>query len=207
MQNLPLKKITAITFVLSAISFLMLDERFYHLVLTEDKGQRKLLKKLTYIGDAEWMLIGSLALYVIGLVMFKFIVKTEIWRTVSNKSLFVFAAVALPGIFASFTKNALGRARPKLFETEGPFGFDFLAFDSDYAGWPSGHTTTAFAMATAITLLFPRLAYITFPLAILAAYTRTALGAHYLADVIMGAAVGTVGAILVYRWLKPKLKL
>ncbi len=207
MQNLPLKKITATVFVLSAISFLMLDERFYHLVLTEDKGQRKLLKKLTYIGDAEWMLIGSLALYVIGLIMFKFIAKTEIWRTISNKGLFVFAAVALPGIFASLTKNTIGRARPKLFETEGPFGFDFMAFDSKFAGWPSGHTTTAFAMATAIALLFPRLAYITFPLAILAAYTRTALGAHYLADVTMGAAVGTVGAILVYRWLKPKLNL
>lgn len=207
MQNLPVLRLAIAGFTVSLVSFFLLDEWFYHLVLVEDKDAREIWNTITYLGDSGWMLSNSIAVWLVALLISRFNKNPAKWKSIANKGLFVFTAVALPGITAMIFKGVIGRARPYLYDTEGPKGFSPFEFESIYASYPSGHTTTAFAFATAFILIFPQSRYVAIPLALVAGLSRMTLGAHYLADVIMGATLGTLGAVLVFRWLAPKLKL
>ncbi|MCK4861984.1 MAG: phosphatase PAP2 family protein [Rhodobacteraceae bacterium] len=192
---------------LSLISFFLLDERVYHLTRVTDKDAREIWLIITDLGSSGWMAIVLISLWTVSSILARITPENPRWKLLARQSVFVFIAVALTGIFTMVAKGIVGRARPYLFDTEGPSGFDPFVFQSSYASWPSGHTTTAFAFVVAIVLLAPRLKYILLPVAILAGYSRMAVDAHYLADVIMGTTIGTIGAILVYQWLATKLKI
>jgi len=207
LQNLPVARLAVLGFVTAMTSFALFDDWFYNLVLVSDPEAREVWETITDLGDSGWMLTNSLAIWALALGISRFAANRERWQMVSRSALFIFAGVAIPGIIAMTFKGLIGRARPYLHETEGPRGFDPFAFEPVYSSFPSGHTTTAFAMATVVTFVFPKAGFVAFPLAILAGFSRSVLGAHYLADVIMGATLGTLGAIMIYRWLAPKLKL
>lgn len=194
-------------FILSLISFFTLDERIYHLTRATTESGREIWLAITDLGSSAWMAVVVIGLWITSTILSKLSPDNPRWNLLARQSIFLFAAVALPGLFTMFVKGIVGRARPYLFDTEGPFGFDPLSYQSIYASWPSGHTTTAFAFAVAIILLAPRVKWIALPLAILAGYSRMAVDAHYLADVIMGTTIGTIGAVLVYQWVAPKLKI
>lgn len=71
----------------------------------------------------------------------------------------------------------------------GPFSF------------PSGHTTSAFATATALSLSYKKW-YVTLPsylYAGLVAYSRMRLGVHYPSDVLVGIAIGTGAGLLTWQ--------
>jgi undecaprenyl-diphosphatase len=63
--------------------------------------------------------------------------------------------------------------------------------------FPSGHAATSFAGAVLLAYLFRRLAPALLLLATLVAYSRVYVGVHYPADVLAGAAVGTLVALVV----------
>ncbi|MGN6616397.1 MAG: phosphatase PAP2 family protein [Ilyomonas sp.] len=74
------------------------------------------------------------------------------------------------------------------------------------ASFPSGHTSTAFATATTLSLEFKKW-YVVVPAYAWAAgvgYSRLYLGEHYATDVISGAVVGAGSAVLSH-WLSRKL--
>ena len=58
------------------------------------------------------------------------------------------------------------------------------------SSFPSGHTASGFAFATAVTAEFPLLAVPLFGLATLVGYSRVHTGVHYPTDVIAGATLG-----------------
>jgi membrane-associated phospholipid phosphatase len=66
--------------------------------------------------------------------------------------------------------------------------------------FPSGHTTTAFAMFTFLTLIcrnkLTGFAFLT--LALLAAHSRIYLAQHFFVDVYAGSIIGTTGSLVVY---------
>jgi membrane-associated phospholipid phosphatase len=62
--------------------------------------------------------------------------------------------------------------------------------------FPSGHATTAFALATALTLLWPRYAGLYVVLALAIGASRVLANAHWLSDVLAGGFVGV--AVTVY---------
>jgi undecaprenyl-diphosphatase len=67
------------------------------------------------------------------------------------------------------------------------------------ASFPSDHSSAAFAIAVAVLLFDPLAGALFVVLAVLIAAGRVIVGEHYPGDVIGGAAIGTVAALVVVR--------
>lgn len=104
-------------------------------------------------------------------------------------------------VLTSSLKIMFGRARPDTGYEED----SFAPFSFNAANWsfPSGHTSTAFAWATALSNELrhdaPYVPYIVYPLAVWVATSRMLDGRHWLTDTVAGAAVGIFSAHLVDR--------
>jgi undecaprenyl-diphosphatase len=61
----------------------------------------------------------------------------------------------------------------------------------DQFSFPSGHTITAFAVATTVALFFPALLVGVMFCAFSVAASRVLLGMHFLSDVLAGAIIGS----------------
>jgi undecaprenyl-diphosphatase len=107
---------------------------------------------------------------------------------------FIFGAIALPGLVVTVVKRLIGRVRPSVV---GPFAYVPFSWRPDYASMPSGHATTAFAVAVALGTLWPRARPVLWLYALVIAASRVIIAAHYPSDVIAGACVGGFGAILI----------
>jgi membrane-associated phospholipid phosphatase len=113
---------------------------------------------------------------------------------------FLFTAIALPSLFDTIVKRIIGRARPYVGPHDDPFAFMPFIWRPEYASMPSGHSTTATAAAIAIGALWPRSRAVMWPYALIIMLTRVVIYVHHPSDVIAGALVGVVGALLVRRW-------
>jgi len=67
--------------------------------------------------------------------------------------------------------------------------------------FPSGHSQTAFSIATTMILLFRRQAIMWILWASLVAISRVQLGMHFPADILAGSIWGAFSAYLVYRYM------
>jgi membrane-associated phospholipid phosphatase len=113
-------------------------------------------------------------------------------------------AVAIAGILDQVVKNLTCRARPSA-EGAGAFLADFPCVPAPYelASFPSGHATTAFALATLLALWYPRGTAGFLLVATLVGWSRVALGSHFPSDVLAGAILGSA----VVLWLSNVWKL
>jgi membrane-associated phospholipid phosphatase len=110
---------------------------------------------------------------------------------------FVFFAIGIPALTVSIVKRLIGRVRPSDW---GPFHYVPFSWQPAYASMPSGHSTAAFAAAFAIGAVWPRARVPMWIYAGVIAFSRVAVHAHFPSDVIAGAFVGILGAILVRTW-------
>ena len=117
---------------------------------------------------------------------------------------FIFAAVAASGLVVDLLKVLFGRTRPKLLFAGGAYDFGWLGLRSDDWSFPSGHAATAAAVATALWCLWPRPLYLYVAAAALVALSRVWIGAHYLSDVIAGAAIAVAMTRALAFWLAPR---
>ncbi|MBX6323727.1 MAG: phosphatase PAP2 family protein [Rhodospirillaceae bacterium] len=107
---------------------------------------------------------------------------------------FLFAAVAASGLVVDLIKWLVGRTRPRLVAEGVPYGFEPLRLAADYQSFPSGHACTLVALALVAGFLAPRLMVPLLALAGVLALGRIAAGAHYLSDLLGGAAVAVAVA-------------
>lgn len=116
------------------------------------------------------------------------------------------SAVAIAGILDQILKNVLCRARPSALAA-GNFFHEFPCFPAPYAlaSFPSGHATTAFALAAVLALWYPRGTVAWLALAAVVGWSRIALGSHFPSDVLAGAVLGTAVTLACFRWV-PGLK-
>ena len=113
---------------------------------------------------------------------------------------FLFLSVAMSTFVTDILKYFIGRGRPFVGGKADPFNFIPLEGTGAYASLPSGHAVTAFALAFAVSALWPRLRVFMFTYAIVIVLTRLVLLAHHPSDVTAGALVGMVGAMAVRYW-------
>ena len=113
---------------------------------------------------------------------------------------FLFSAIALPGIVFTVVKRLIGRARPLVGTGSDPFLYLPLGWKVEYASFPSGHATDAFAAAAAIGALWPSARPFMWTYAVLIAVSRVMVTAHFPSDVLAGAIAGTLGALLIRSW-------
>ena len=122
--------------------------------------------------------------------------------------------LAASAIFQTFLidylfKGLTGRQRPDVADGadhwSGPTGF-FKRYDPDYDGlydsFPSGHTATAFSVATVVALQYRRRPWVpilAYTIAAGVGLTRVTMDRHWMSDVFVGAVVGHFVARLVVR--------
>lgn len=119
------------------------------------------------------------------------------------KSLYLFATVAVSGIVCDILKYSLGRPRPQLFLHQHLSHFTFLGPHAgrvaNYVSFPSGHATTAAAVAIAVALLWRawRVPMVVFMVSI--AVVRVLLLRHFVSDVVAGMALGSISSVVLYN--------
>jgi membrane-associated phospholipid phosphatase len=191
----PLRTAEILAVAGSAIVFVALFiDPFYIEEMSRGQGRTKdVFGLITRLGQSEWIL------YVTGGLLIAFSVLTSdrlpakgraLWHRLVAMAYYVFTTVAFSGLLANLFKNLIGRARPP-FTPKGeswlsrPFGDAY-----DFASFPSGHATTAGALAMALALLFPRFRVFFLLAGVWIAISRPVLGVHFPSDIVAGFAFG-----------------
>ena len=198
--------------VVSVVSatFLVVDPLVLDATRGFHPGVRMFFKILTELGRSNWILIpAGLGILILGWMRASEMQlrRAVVYGYAAQLLIFLFAAVALSGLTSSLIKNILGRARPKLFETFGSLEFQPFTFDADFASFPSGHATTAGALAGVLAIIWPKARLPIICAGLWIAATRFLVGAHYFSDALVGFAFGISFAYLlrnrlaVRRWL------
>jgi membrane-associated phospholipid phosphatase len=156
---------------------------------------------ITRLGVSTWYIVASIILY----LFFRYIYKNDLN---ASRSVFVFLSVSLSGIIIDVVKWIAGRYRPVELFNHGYFGFEFFRRGYEWTSFPSGHAQTAFALATALTILSPRWGMPLFIVAGAVGVSRIILTSHYLSDVIAGAGTGILFTLAIkYYFDRKQIKL
>jgi len=102
-------------------------------------------------------------------------------------------AMLVNGLYTMLLKITLGRARPYTNKTRSEFDPFESGFETAENSFPSGHTSTAFTIATVLSERIDNI-YVSiglYSLATLTAYQRIYSDVHWLSDTLLGAALGT----------------
>jgi membrane-associated phospholipid phosphatase len=143
---------------------------------------------LTYMGDGVFAIVVCL-LYLL----------MRRW----SRACQLVSAFIISALLAQVLKNLFSMPRPKQFFPVGqyPYFIDGVTHVG-FASFPSGHSTSIFALATLLAIFDSNkkgnVAYLLVAVAV--GYSRIYLGQHFLGDVLTGSCIGVLTAVLVH-WL------
>jgi undecaprenyl-diphosphatase len=123
-----------------------------------------------------------------GLVWLLLALLVAVWRRSAFPFVLVAIAVLAADGLAGLTKAAVREKRPSE-----PNALITIPHSHSF---PSGHTATAVAGAVVLSTLVPRLTPLFVVLAAAVAYSRVYVGVHYPLDLVGGAALGAITALL-----------
>lgn len=180
------------------------DGRVKLAMLDEPEGVRAFFGVATDVGLSAWYVYPSAALLL-------FIAFTD-WRGMTRvgrrrvvslyaHAFYLFASVASAALLTQVLKTIFGRARPALFDEEGPVAFRFFQLPHLYASFPSGHSTTMGAVTMVLMLWFKPLRIPVLLAGLCFAFSRVVVLAHYPSDVVAGFTIGALVALTLARWL------
>jgi undecaprenyl-diphosphatase len=188
--------------VLTAIAMAALDGWALRAAAQLPKWVVDTFNELTDFGKSGWLLWplgGALALIAVLASPSLPRISRLVFLTLSIRLGFIFAAIAVPGLFVTVVKRLIGRARP-LVDPSTTFHYSPFSWSPEFAAMPSGHTAAAFSALIAFGVVWPRLRPVLWVYAIVIALSRVIISAHHPSDVIVAAFVGVVGALLVRDW-------
>lgn len=185
----------------------------------ENKEHYEALGDLISIGGESHWYIGTA---IIGYLFFRYYKPNEVLKMRFLTLLYV---NLFSGLVSLLLKHIFGRMRPWGLRDNGD-EYGFLLFGNFDAGFmekfkihfatlaeapttftsfPSGHTTTLFAVATYLSLLFPKRMWLWIVLAALCASARLLDSDHFLSDLLAGTAIGTLSTLYIYSKMRSKL--
>lgn len=216
---------TLVIFALGAVSAFAVDSHI------AQQSQRASVHQSTVVANAAsavrtlgdpGVVVLSASTWIVGVALHR--------RAVADAGLHTFEATLVSGAVTGVLKGMIGRARPYVVHDSNAFVFHPFRVNGAFASFPSGHTTVAFAAASATAAEVARsewarrhrgasraIATALFGVATAVGVSRVYHDAHWTSDVIAGAGIGTVtGTILVRaqhtdaptrvdRWLLPRL--
>lgn len=190
---------------LSVFSILFIDKDlalFLHAALSEQ--QRAFFHLVSMFGaGGPWYAAAALVLVAaqIGRRVSRTAGGEARWWRAQRAAWFFITAQMAAGLCVPLLKVTIGRLRPRFLFNDGLYGFDPLHFRVGEVCFPSGHTQTITTALVALAFILPYRVVVV-PMALLAlavGASRLLVGAHFLADVMMGAYVGAAATILVHR--------
>lgn len=147
-------------------------------------------KYFTHVGDGIFAVIIAIFIFLFN----------------KRNGIFILSTYIVSGLFTSFLKNYFYSDvnRPHFV-----FGYFVQHIKLKYIegvemvgqnSFPSGHSTSAFALFTCLALITENklLKVIFFIIALMAAFSRTYLSQHWLVDVTFGSLIGTITAVIFY---------
>lgn len=158
-----------------------------------------IFKVLTDLGEG-WVQV--LFCYVVSYVYYRnaSYIKSKFWFWAGPISL-------LAGIIGQLVKRGIGRPRPSLFDQQALYDIQWFEMGYKFHSLPSGHTLTTFAILGVVSHFYPKAKYAFFVIAGFIAFTRIAVGMHWLADIVAGAFFGYIlGKYLSKLFLKREAK-
>lgn len=180
-------------FAATLAAFIWADPVFIEWAVSTNINKSGIFGMTTDIGKSDWILMSTgFVLLMLSFYSLRSLDASHqvYWHDIFLKFYFAFTAIGFSGLITIGFKNLIGRARPVFFENpdtwySSPFTDTYL-----FASFPSGHSTTAAALAMVLYLLAPRLAALFVLMAVWVGVTRIGLGAHFPSDVIAGLSVG-----------------
>ena len=202
------KRLPAIAAVLGAIAailvaMLLLDRWSVGVVKRLPPGLIAFFDIITDYGRSGWFLVPiGLMLMIVAAACTPSLaaMSQRVLAAVAVRLGFLFTAILLPGLIFTIVKRLIGRARPLVGGSLDPFLYAPLGWNVEYSSLPSGHAVNAFAAATALGLLWPKMRPLLWTYAVMIAVSRVALTAHYPSDVLAGAIIGVAGTLLIRNW-------
>lgn len=195
------------TFTAAAVAMFPIDDRLARWSQAPARQDNAALKG-ALLGAEWWVETGTL---VVGAGLWASGIMTR-KRPIAESGFHTLAAIGVTSQITSVLKGAFGRSRPYVtadsMSNDFQWGTGFRA-GTDRRSFPSGHTSSGFAFATAmsheIREHWPRAGRIATPLlyagATAAGAARIYQDKHWASDVAMGAAVGIVSARATLRFL------
>jgi membrane-associated phospholipid phosphatase len=160
------------------------------------------MRILTDFGKDEYVL------YALGVLLIAVAIMSAATRGIQRSLLlglgtrlqFVFFAVLFPVLIGAVIKWSVGRGRPFVGGDANVFNFSHFDGTAAYSSFPSGHAICAFALAFAVSALWPKARPVMIVYALVILATRLVLLAHHPSDVVAGALLGVIGAMFVRYW-------
>jgi undecaprenyl-diphosphatase len=154
------------------------------------------LGKSTYV---LWALAGGLLVILLMLPRLAG-VSRQVLIAFGVRAQYIFFSVLTAVLCAEVLKYIIGRARPFVGGEANAFYFDHFAGSPAFESLPSGHATTAFALAFAVSAVWRGATAVMLIYAVLICISRVILLAHHPSDVVGGALTGVICAMFVRYW-------
>src|SRR4029079_9067322 len=122
LQNLSVVEQVVLALSLVLFGFLLIDPFVLERSKTLSPAAVKFFRTITDVGTSAWMLIPTGAAIAVALVLRQKHVgfrNEAAYGLIASTIGFVFVSVGGAGLISSLTKNIVGRARPKLFDSGG----------------------------------------------------------------------------------------
>lgn len=189
---LPISALVAVLLVVVSL-VLFADHRIARWIEDEIRGTLlfEAANWWTEIGRSNWTFVAAGVAAAAGLLWKR--------RRLAGGAMLLAATVGASGILVNLVKVLVGRARPKLLAEEGTLAFAPFSVGYEWNSFPSGHATTALAIAGTFWVIDPSRRWLWLAIGISVAATRVLLNAHYAGDILAGGVLGWCVAILLTR--------
>lgn len=143
---------------------------------------------------------GVLAVWITTILIYSSLQKS---RSLQHCAVSMLASLALSGIYVQILKFLTGRGRPVL----DLHSFSFMPFSTanNWHSFPSGHSTSCFALAATAAYFYPDKKNLWYLLAFFISFGRVISESHFPTDIMGGAFLGILSGYTTSRFIEKKI--